>query len=224
MEVGAITGYIDVAQVALYGFWAFFAGLIVYLRIQDRKEGYYPAVQDTGVPNSMPTDAFPDAPLTPTGDPLLAGIGPGTWGNRADKPELTWEDKQPKIVPLRVAADYFVDPEGVDPRGYTVLGADNVPAGTVSDIWVDRNELLVRFFEIEVTAAAERHVLVPAPLSQVNEAGRTLKVNSILASQFTNVPTTKSPDQITTNEEDYIAAYYSAGTLYATPARLGPLL
>lgn len=37
---GSITSYIDVAQVTLYLFWAFFAGLILYLRREDRREGY----------------------------------------------------------------------------------------------------------------------------------------------------------------------------------------
>ncbi len=37
---GAITGYIDVAQVVLYAFWIFFAGLVFYLRREDRREGY----------------------------------------------------------------------------------------------------------------------------------------------------------------------------------------
>ena len=31
MATGAITGYVDVAQIVLYVFWAFFAGLIYYL-------------------------------------------------------------------------------------------------------------------------------------------------------------------------------------------------
>jgi photosynthetic reaction center H subunit len=40
MKTGAITGYIDVAQIVLYGFWIFFAGLIIYLRKEDKREGY----------------------------------------------------------------------------------------------------------------------------------------------------------------------------------------
>jgi photosynthetic reaction center H subunit len=40
MKTGAITSYIDVAQVALYAFWIFFACLIVYLRKEDKREGY----------------------------------------------------------------------------------------------------------------------------------------------------------------------------------------
>lgn len=40
MEIGAITSELDVAQVVLYAFWIFFAGLIFYLRREDRREGY----------------------------------------------------------------------------------------------------------------------------------------------------------------------------------------
>lgn len=32
--------YIDGAQIALYAFWLFFAGLIIYLRREDKREGY----------------------------------------------------------------------------------------------------------------------------------------------------------------------------------------
>jgi photosynthetic reaction center H subunit len=40
MNTGAITGYFDVAQIVLYVFWIFFAGLIFYLRREDKREGY----------------------------------------------------------------------------------------------------------------------------------------------------------------------------------------
>jgi photosynthetic reaction center H subunit len=40
MTTGAITGYIDVAQITLYAFWIFFAGLIYYLLQENKREGY----------------------------------------------------------------------------------------------------------------------------------------------------------------------------------------
>lgn len=40
MGSGAITQYIDVAQITLYAFWIFFAGLIYYLHREDKREGY----------------------------------------------------------------------------------------------------------------------------------------------------------------------------------------
>jgi photosynthetic reaction center H subunit len=40
MPTGALTSYLDVAQIVLYAFWIFFAGLIIYLRREDKREGY----------------------------------------------------------------------------------------------------------------------------------------------------------------------------------------
>jgi len=40
METGAITQYVDVAQIVLYMFWGFFAGLIYYLVREGHREGY----------------------------------------------------------------------------------------------------------------------------------------------------------------------------------------
>ena len=37
---GQIMSNIDVAQIVLYAFWIFFAGLIFYIRREDRREGY----------------------------------------------------------------------------------------------------------------------------------------------------------------------------------------
>lgn len=47
MELGAITEYIDVAQVTLYVFWVFFAGLVFYIQRESRREGY-PLVSESG--------------------------------------------------------------------------------------------------------------------------------------------------------------------------------
>ena len=38
--VGNITGYVDIAQLLLYAFWIFFAGLIYYLVRENHREGY----------------------------------------------------------------------------------------------------------------------------------------------------------------------------------------
>jgi photosynthetic reaction center H subunit len=62
MHTGAITQYIDVAQLALYGFWIFFAGLIYYLRSEDKREGY-PLESD--IPNRV-AQGFPPIPRPKT--------------------------------------------------------------------------------------------------------------------------------------------------------------
>ena len=48
MEIGALTGYLDVAQVVLYVFFAFFFGLIVYLHRENKREGYPMIVEKMG--------------------------------------------------------------------------------------------------------------------------------------------------------------------------------
>ena len=40
MQVGAITGSVDLAQIVLYLFWIFFAGIIFYLVLEGHREGY----------------------------------------------------------------------------------------------------------------------------------------------------------------------------------------
>lgn len=255
-----IMGYIDVAQVTIWLFWLFFAGLIVYLRREDRREGYplesdthpgkllspslifYPAPKtfqlSTGAkvmaPTGMadrrelaarPTAAFPGAPLAPTGaNPMLDSIGPGSWAERSDMPDMTY-DNHLKIVPVRVATGYSCSAYE-DPRGYAVLGADNKVAGKVVDLWVDRSEALIRYFEVALDGG--RHVLLPVNFSDIRRGVKPgigqIRVKAILARQFADVPGTRTPDSVTRLEEEKICAYYGAGTLYATPLRAEPLL
>ena len=257
MSAGAITNHIDVAQVVLYAFWIFFAGLIIYIRREDKREGYplesdrsgaikvqgFPAMPEPKSyklphggtvlkPNpapaasrqiaAEPTAGWPGAPLQPTGNAMLDGVGPGSYANRADSPDLTLEG-EPKILPLRVATDFGIASAGPDPRGMDVVGGDGVVAGVVTDAWVDRAEPQVRYLEVEV-AGSKRHVLVPIGFSKVDGSRSRVVVRSILAAQFEHVPALRNPDQITLLEEDRVSAYYGAGTLYAEPSRSEPLL
>jgi photosynthetic reaction center H subunit len=251
MQTGAITGYIDVAQLVLYAFWIFFAGLIIYLHRENKREGYplesdrsrsiavqgYPAVPEpktfklangdtVQAPNARRDNQPPlhegvwrGAPLEPTGDPLLAGVGPGSWADRADVADMTYEGL-PKIVPLRAAPGFGVAHQDVDPRGLPVLGDDGVEGGKVVDLWVDRSEMLFRYLELEI--AGGKRVLLPMNFARVQQ--RRVLVKSILGHQFVNVPATKAAEQVTLLEEEKVMAYYGAGTLYATPSRQEPLL
>ena len=60
MPTGAITGYFDIAQLALYGFWIFFAGLVYYLRTEDKREGYPLQAERRG--NRVRVQGFPPIP------------------------------------------------------------------------------------------------------------------------------------------------------------------
>lgn len=254
METGAITQYVDVAQIVLYLFWAFFAGLIYYLVRENHREGYpmdpgrengpkvegWPPVPEPKTFKTMdghtylspdlqrpdgdysgaPAHRFNGAPIEPVGDPLLAGVGPGAWAMRADRPDADAHGA-PKIVPLRVAADHGVASKDVDPRGLPVFGADGEVAGQVADLWVDRMEMMFRYIEVEL-AGSGRHVLLPVTFARIKRD--RIEVHALLAHQFANVPTTRNPEQITLLEEEKITAYFGAGTLYATPERQEPIL
>jgi photosynthetic reaction center H subunit len=171
-----------------------------------------------------PIAVWPGAPMEPTGNAMLDGVGPGSWADREDVPELNI-DNVPCIVPMRLAEGTYLEPRDPDPRGMNVIGADDEIGGVVTDVWVDRAEALIRYIEVEVTTAeGPKRVLLPMPFALVNHRRGRVTVNAILGSQFADVPVTKSLDQVTKLEEDRIVGYYGAGTLYATPSRQEPWL
>lgn len=258
MESGAILSEIDVAQVVLYVFWLFFAGLLFYLRLEDRREGYpledavtgkrqdigpiwFPPAKTFKMPNgqelqapreefdarelkAQPSAGFPGAPLEPSGNPMLDGVGPAAYAMRPDVPEMTHEGS-PKIVPMRSAEGFSVVPGDPDPRGMAVVGADGENAGTIKELWIDIGEQLVRYLEIESsTDGVNRQILVPMPLAVIDAGQEVVRLASVLGSQVNAAPRLQHPDRLTMLEEEKISAYFASGHMYATPDRLGPLI
>ncbi len=171
---------------------------------------------------AAPGELWAGAPLRPTGDPMLAEVGPGSYAERADVADVTHEGHA-RIVPLRASGGFTIETRDADPRGMAVIGADGKTAGKVTDVWVDRSECLIRYLEVSV-GTPSRSVLVPMTFCNVNASRKQIVVDAITAAQFTNVPTIKTPDSVTLLEEDRIVGYFGAGTLYATAARQEPLL
>ncbi|MEM5471729.1 photosynthetic reaction center subunit H [Hoeflea sp. AS60] len=264
MQTGALTAYLDVAQVTLYAFWVFFALLLFYIRMEDRREGYPLEADQSGafnrddwlfvppaktfllphghgevsVPNGKrdSTDRpvpgvkianFSGAPYVPTGpNPMLDSIGPGSWAERSDTPDLS-HDGHNKIVPLRVATDFHVAEGEINPVGLRVVGFNLVVAGTITDIWVDRSEQMLRYLEITTEVGTEpRQILVPINFGIFRKTGngeRIFYVKAITGEHFALVPGTNLPDSVTFLEEDKIVAYFGSGLLYAEPSRQEPL-
>lgn len=263
-------GTFDLTALVLTTFTVFFLGLILYLRREDRREGYpleddvtgrrepgqglffvaqpkvfnlpegrAPVAKPDGGRDGMDLKAYrasraPGTPLQPSGDPMLSGMGPGAYANRATVPDRT-DLGELKVTPLRDRPDFSLDGRDPDPRGMVVLGADKARAGVVTDVWIDRGEFLVRYLEVALDAPSAgltvvgaepfgRRVLLPMTMAVVSRAPRTVKVAAILGAQFADVPTIASPDQVTRDEEERIQAYYGGGFLYATPARSEPWL
>ena len=163
-----------------------------------------------------PDYPYPGTAFVPTGDAMRDGVGPASYADRADTPDLAYDDNKPKIVPLRAAPGWHIAHEDPDPRGKSVITLDGVVAGTVVDLWVDRSEYILRYLETEV--AGGRRVLVPMFLCTFNDEG-TAQVISVTAAQFAAAPGIAQPEQITLLEEDRISGYFGGGHFYATPER-----
>ncbi|WP_396199926.1 photosynthetic reaction center subunit H [Gemmatimonas sp.] len=175
---------------------------------------------------AVAVDGFNGSPLVPTGNPMIDGVGPASWANRADEPDRTFHGA-PKIVPMRLDPTFSVAKGDPDPRGLPVEAADKVTAGTVIELWVDRAEPQVRYYEVQLSGS-ERRIMLPAGFVQWPNFGLwgndRLLVKAITAAQFSDVPAIRRDDQITLLEEDKVMAYFAGGHLYATAARSEPLI
>ncbi len=253
-----LTDGLDIAELMVWAFFLFFLGLVIYLRREDRREGYPLEDEITGavraeggfterapdktfrLPFGHGTHTVPDpsdrdsmrinarrvspgagSPLEPLGNPLLAGVGPGAYARRAQRPDVNMEG-HPRIVPLSGQPDFFITGRDADPRGFVVVGADRVVAGTVSDIWIDTADRLVRY--IEVATPSGKSVLAPMMMASVDRKRRSIEVDALMGRQFEDAPATPLNGQITLDEEERAQAYFGGGYLYASAARQEPWL
>ncbi len=253
METGAITQGIDVAQVVLYIFWLFFAGVIYYLLKENHREGYpldngrengpvqtgWPAIRDTktykledGREIHIPNPQRPD-------------------GKYSGKPFHTWLG-----APLEPIGDPLLSGMGPgawaaredvcekDPHGHlkivplrvssdhSVAAQDHDPRG-LPVYGGDKKEAgVVKDMWVDRMELLFRYIEVELPngktvLLPVNFSKiyeNFIYVDAIYSTQFEKVPALKNPEQITRLEEEIICAFYGAGTLYATPERQEPLV
>ncbi|GGI87651.1 photosynthetic reaction center subunit H [Polymorphobacter multimanifer] len=171
----------------------------------------------------MPTNVLPRGwsgePLDVVGDKLSSGVGPASYVMRADRPDMDMFGR-PRIVPMRVDGHMTVEGRDTDPRGLPVIGLDGEVAGTISDLWVDRAEHIIRYYEVALTGGGT--VTMPQAVARVK--ARHVHCDAILAAQFAGAPQLKSADQITLLEEEKVQAYFGAGYLWATEERAEPIL
>lgn len=210
----------------------------------DKKTFHLPHGRGTYVPEDVARDpvdipakqAFgaAGAPFVPTGDAMADGLGPAAYANREDYPDLTM-DGAPRIVPIADSHDIVIAEQDVNPVGLPVYGADKKKAGTISDVWVDQSEHLIRY--VEVTTNSGKQVLAPMAFVAIQGKGflggitplvddqtALADIEAIRSDQFDNVPGLANPRQITRLEEDKIQGYYGGGYMYATPERAEPWL
>lgn len=175
-------------------------------------------LSDTRPVKATPTAPWPGAPLEPTGNPMTDAVGPASYAERSDTPDITSTGSL-RIVPMRSHPHFHVDERDPNPVGMKVAGADGAIAGTVTDIWVDQSEALARYLEVGLGGQGGRTVLLPFTCACIDAKANAVKVYSILGSQFADVPGLAVPNQVTRREEDRICGYYGGGHLYATAQR-----
>jgi photosynthetic reaction center H subunit len=254
MNRGAITDYIDVAQVMLYVFWIFFAGLIIYLRREDKREGY-PLESDRSA--SVTVQGFPRMPA-PKAFVLADGLTVFAPRNERDTRPIKAEPLGDHLgAPLRPTGNPMLDAVGpaayaerANHPDYTVDGVPMLmPLRATSEFFVahkdpdprgmevlgvDREsggkvvDLWVDRAEPQIryleVDTGQRRILLPINFARIDGRRRVVDVKSILGSQFAFVPGIANPDQVTRREEDRIMAYYASGHLYAYPGRAEPFL
>jgi photosynthetic reaction center H subunit len=250
--VGNITGYVDLAQILLYVFWIFFAGLIYYLAMENHREGY--PMESTSNGRAV-VKGFP-IPEPKTF--LLEG------GKSVTVPDLMRKEPAYNAVATSPASGAPIEPKGDAMLAAVGAGAyasrEDVPeltshgqpliqplrvasAYTVAEQDVDPRGLPVMggdgkqggtvkdiwidsaemmFRYLEVEIAGGKSVLLPTSFSLIRR--NQVEVHSIYARHFAAVPALRNPDQITKLEEEKISAYYGGGTLYADAKRSEPLI
>ena len=252
MQVGAITGYVDLAQILLYAFWVFFAGLIYYLVRENHREGY-PMETDglgravvTGWPVPPPKTyklaggvdlVIPDPGKQEP--PLVArstGASPGSPIEPTGDPMLdgvgagAWANRA-DVPDMTLEGEPKIIPLRAA-QGFAVAKQDADPRGLPVIAGDGKPAGTVRelwldtsemmFRYLEVETGSGKRVMLPVPFARITN--EHVKVHAILAHQFADVPGLRNADQITMLEEEKISAYYGAGTLYATPERQEPLV
>lgn len=254
MGTGAVTGYVDAAQIVLYIFWIFFFGLVYWLVQEGKREGY-PLESDRR--DYKDIQGWPPIPK-----PKTYRLADGTV---LTAPHL--RDKDAPAPAMRRTANFPGSPvepvgnplgSGVGPGAWTarVDHADHLRDGSAkirplrleSDYSVSVNDVDPRGLTVYgadnvaggkvVDLWVDRAEMlfrflelevaggkrVLLPMPFARITKNGIKVQAILGSQFADAPTTKSMDEVTLLEEEKIAGYYGGGYLYATPERQEPLV
>jgi photosynthetic reaction center H subunit len=245
-------GTVDLAQVALYLFWIFFAGLVIYLQRENQRDGY-PTENEDGS-DAGATFGIPE-PKT-----YLLSHGRGTVQAPND-----WRES--RTFALEGTAPHGGAPyeptganpmlDGVGPAAYAMrqdkpeldghgqpkirpmarlegfthlAGKDprGMPViaadGAVVGTVSDMWLDVPEVFPryLEVDLGAGGRRLVPMPLAKITWKG--VRVHSIFGDQFAAVPAIAGDGVVTKLEEEKISAYYAGGKLFGSRARRAPQL
>ena len=245
-----VVGNLDVAILCVIAFVSFFLGLIVYLRREDKREGYpvevagmfgrsqssqgFPAMprpklfyrpHNEGVAQApraeapepvRPGQRLPpmSLPLDPGPDPLEEGIGAAAFTrNRAEKPDLD-VNGEPKLISLNDNPEYYIPDGDPDPRGWVLVSADEKTVGIVHDLWFNRAEFFLRYYEVSIDGAEGRR-LVPAFFAEALTRDRAVRATTLIADDLRRSPIRADDSCITMREEDRLNGFYAGGLRFS---------
>lgn len=238
-------GNFDLASLAIWMFWIFFAFLIYYLQRENMREGYPLETEDgRPAPNQGP---FP----LPSPKTFLLPHGRGEVtvpnGAREAREVALSRTAVSDGFPHAPTGDPMVDGVGpaawaprrdipeLDGHGHNkIVPMAGAPAFGVS-AGRDPRGLPVQAGDLEVVGRVSdmwidapeqlvRYLEIElnsgkkrlVPMPMVRIWKDRIRIKSITSDLFDGVPPTRSPAEVTMLEEEKISAYYAGGTLYAT--------
>ena len=241
-------GNFDLASLAIWLFWGFFALLVYYLQTENMREGY-PLETEDG--NTAPNQGPFSLPAAKT---FLLPHGRGSVtmpnGDREAREVALGRTAVSEGFPHAPTGDPMVDGVGpaawaprrdipeLDGHGHNKLAPMAAAAGFAVAAGRDPRGLPVQAGDLEVVGrVSDMWVDVPEQLVRyleidLNTGGKRLvpmpmakilkdrvRVNSISSDLFAGVPATKSATAVTMLEEEKLSAYYAGGTMYAASKR-----
>ncbi len=185
---GSFTQYVDVAQVVLYAFWVFFAGLIFYLRREDKREGY-PLVSE--IPGHTSEIVSRGAPAVPPRKRFRLFHGGDAYAPPIDKPEYALNAVPAAAfpgAPLEPLGNPLVDGLGPASWAYRLdepdLTIDDkikiVPLRDATEYRLHKRSLDPRGMEVIGNDTRAAGMVVDIWLDEIEEAVRYLEVSLTL--------------------------------------------
>jgi photosynthetic reaction center H subunit len=248
MGTGAITGYVDVAQLVLYAFWLFFFILIYWLQRESKREGYpmhtdrpgrefvdgllpLPKPKEYKLANGESRFAPHDRdvkqalPAVPTaafpGAPLDPTGNP--MGDNIGPGSWTARPDHPEHTH---SGELLIKPLSQLP-GFSLAHQDRDPRGLPIVGADGASGGTVRDVWVDQAETIVRYLEIETvtgarrlvPMNFLRIGRTEVVVEAIMGEHFAQIPATKLPGQVTSLEEEKITAFFGAGTLYADPKR-----
>jgi len=241
-------GNFDLASLAIWLFWGFFAVLVYYLQTENMREGYPLETEDgKPAPNQGPfglpkakTFLLPHgrgSVTVPDGLPEKRTLAMARTAVSEGFPHMpTGNPMVDGVGPASWAPRRDV-PE-LDGHGHNKIVPMSHAEGFAVSAGRDPRGLPVQASDLEVVGRiSDMWVDAPEQLVRyleidLNDGGKRLvpmpmvkiwadrvRINAISSDLFAGVPTTRSATEVTLLEEDKISGYYAGGTMYAANKR-----